>query len=193
MLSSAGPDAPPSGGDRLGNRIGDPLTLDDAFTESDPQTLSSLFGPDFARTVFALPVGVWSGPVRSAYGTHLVLISGRSEGAMRPFEDVRGAVAEARFAARQRALKAEYRGTLRAKYGVVWDENLRRFARTPPPGSPTHDPAGAPTEPEPPAGPPRAARGAPRRAERPGVSDRFRAREVPGRSEPRMPGCHRDG
>lgn len=112
-LSSAEPDAPPT--------VGDPLALDDAFADIDPDSLASLFGPDFARSVFALPVGTWSGPVRSAFGIHLVLVSNRRQGETRSFEEVRGAVAEAWYAARQRALKAEYLSALRAKYRVVWD------------------------------------------------------------------------
>ncbi len=121
MLSSVGPDARRSAGDR----IGDSPIIDDAFTDIDPQGLSSLFGPDFATSVFALPLDIWSGPVRSAYGTHLVLISDRKPGQMRPFEEVRDTVAGAWFAARQSMLRAEYLGTLRAKYGVVWDVNVR--------------------------------------------------------------------
>ncbi|MHB2208218.1 peptidyl-prolyl cis-trans isomerase [Methylobacterium sp. CM6257] len=117
LLSSAGSDARPT--------VGDPLALDDAFTDLDPQSLASLFGPDFARSVFALPVRSWSGPVRSAYGTHLVRISSRTQGEVRPFAEVRGAVTEAWYGARQRALKDEYLGALRAKYGVVWDVSAR--------------------------------------------------------------------
>lgn len=121
VLSSADGDA----GSTVGDPVGDPLALDEAFTDMDLQGLSSLFGPDFARSVFALPVGAWSGPIRSAYGTHLVLVSSRSQGEARPFEDVRGAVAEVWYAARQRALKADYLASLRTKYGVVWEVGAR--------------------------------------------------------------------
>lgn len=113
LLASAGSAAPPA--------LGDPLALEEAFTDIDSEALSRLFGADFARDVFAFPVGSWSGPVRSAYGTHLVLVSSRAQGEVRPFEEVRGAVSEAWYRARQSALRAEYLGSLRAKYGVPGD------------------------------------------------------------------------
>ncbi len=117
LLASAGSAAPPA--------LGDPLALEETFADIDGEALSSLFGADFARNVFALPVGSWSGPVRSAYGTHLVLVSSRAQGEVRPFEEVRGAVSEAWYRARQSALREEYLGTLRAKYGVAPDAAAR--------------------------------------------------------------------
>lgn len=117
LLASAGNAAPPA--------LGDPLALEEAFADINSEALSSLFGADFARRVVALPVGSWSGPVRSAYGTHLVLVSSRSEGEMRPFEEVRGAVSEAWYRARQSALREEYLGRLRAKYAVARDAAAR--------------------------------------------------------------------
>ncbi|WFT81757.1 MULTISPECIES: peptidyl-prolyl cis-trans isomerase [unclassified Methylobacterium] len=103
---------------------GDPLALDSSFADIDLQALSSLFGPAFARAAFALPVGSWSGPVESAYGTHLVLVSSRAQGALRGYDEVRNLVSEDWHRAKERELKDAYLGRLRDKYGVVWDAGV---------------------------------------------------------------------
>ena len=114
-----------SGNERLPE--GDPLPLEGAFTSIDLQALSSLFGPDFARSVFALPVGSWSGPVWSAYGPHLVLVSDRAQGEPRRYEDMRNAVLEDWRKAKERETKDAYLDKLRDKYGVVVEDSARSF------------------------------------------------------------------
>ena len=52
--------------------VGDPILLENEFREVDEQTVSNVFGADFARAVFLLKPGSWAGPVKSGYGVHLV-------------------------------------------------------------------------------------------------------------------------
>jgi len=47
------------------------------------------FGPGFAASVAKLPTGVWSGPVESTHGWHLVQVSLRADSPAVRFEDVR--------------------------------------------------------------------------------------------------------
>jgi hypothetical protein len=51
---------------------GDPPVPSPSLSLRSEQELASLFGPEFARSVFALGVGGWQGPVRSSHGLHLV-------------------------------------------------------------------------------------------------------------------------
>lgn len=81
--------------------------------------LGERFGPDFAREVFALPVGVWSGPVRSSYGEHLVWIRERSPEVVRPFAAVRDEVRRAVLAERRRQALSGALAELRAGVPVV--------------------------------------------------------------------------
>jgi hypothetical protein len=105
--------------------IGDRLLLDAEFRDADEQTLSSIFGPDFARAVFALSPGVWSGPVKSGYGVHLVSITSLTAAKQRPFEKVRGEVLQDWRRERESTANRDYLARLREKYGVVLDSSVK--------------------------------------------------------------------
>ena len=79
-----------------------------------------LFGNSgIARNLFAAPLGKWSGPLRSAYGWHLVRVSSAQQGGRRPFDAVRGQVRE-NFVARAREEANRQRlAALRSRYTVV--------------------------------------------------------------------------
>src|SRR5262245_21341166 len=52
--------------------LGDRLLLGSELRDETEQSISNTFGPEFARAVFVLGTGKWSGPVQSGYGQHLV-------------------------------------------------------------------------------------------------------------------------
>ena len=54
--------------------VGDPFMLGRRFADRSETDLAGLFGPSFAKEVSALATGVWSGPIDSSYGAHLVRI-----------------------------------------------------------------------------------------------------------------------
>lgn len=54
---------------------GDPFPLGRSFRLRSARQLGASFGPGFAPAVAELPVGVWAGPVESAYGAHLVRVT----------------------------------------------------------------------------------------------------------------------
>jgi hypothetical protein len=100
---------------------GDPLPLEDLHADLDAQAVFSLFGPDFARTVFELNPGSWSGPLKSGYGAHLVLVIRRDEGEPRRFEEVRNTVVDDWRRAKAVETNEAFLAKLRNKYGVVVD------------------------------------------------------------------------
>ncbi len=57
------------------------------------QVLDNAFGGGFATSLAELPVGTWSGPVRSGLGLHLVQVTDRQTERVAPFEEVRDLVA----------------------------------------------------------------------------------------------------
>ena len=91
---AARPGAPARGGDDHAKRIGDPILLEAEFRDVDEQTVSNLFGAEFAHAIFSLKPGSWSGPVQSGYGVHLVRIIDFNSAALRPFDEVRSKVLE---------------------------------------------------------------------------------------------------
>ncbi len=104
---------------------GDPLPLESEYAGLDLQAVSRLFGPDFARTVFELAPGSWSGPVRSGYGVHLVQVLDRDPGEPRRFEDVRDAVIDDWHRGKAIKTSEAFLAKLRDKYGVVVDARAK--------------------------------------------------------------------
>jgi hypothetical protein len=121
-----------TGGDDSATTMGDPILLETEFHDVDAQTVSNVFGSDFARTVFLLKPGSWAGPVKSGYGVHLVRITDTRLATLRPFQEVRPKVLEEWRRQREDQTKAMYLGKLREKYGVVIDDSVSPLLAAPP-------------------------------------------------------------
>jgi len=67
---------------------GDPFLLPAELPPASPRSLDARFGPDFAKQLMTLPLQRWSGPVRSAYGLHLLWIHERERGAVPGWQEV---------------------------------------------------------------------------------------------------------
>jgi hypothetical protein len=112
---------------------GDPTLLPEGLELAGTSEIERLFGDDFARALAALEPGGWGGPLRSAFGLHLVRIGARETGRLPELAEVREAVSRDWFAAKKRAaLDAFYDGLLE-RYEVVIE---------PPPSSEGPDEAG---------------------------------------------------
>jgi hypothetical protein len=105
--------------------VGDPLLLEADFHDVDQRTLSNMFGTEFAAAVFTLRPGPWSGPIKSAFGVHLVRVVDLRPAEPRPFESVRDKVAEEWRHQREGEMKASYLAKLQQKYGVVIDDSVK--------------------------------------------------------------------
>lgn len=103
---------------------GDRLLLGDDSAEINELALSSMFGSDFAREVFALEPGEWEGPVKSGYGLHLVLVRQRTPAELKPFESVRDTVLVEWRNEKQSALGRDYLAELRKKYGLELEDGV---------------------------------------------------------------------
>jgi peptidyl-prolyl cis-trans isomerase C len=57
--------------------LGDGFMLDDTYRDRTMPDIEAVFGRDFAQSLFELNPGVWSGPIASGYGLHLVRIEER--------------------------------------------------------------------------------------------------------------------
>ena len=55
--------------------VGDASLLPTEMSPTDISSIGETFGPDFAAAVSAAPPGLWSGPVASPFGLHLVRVS----------------------------------------------------------------------------------------------------------------------
>lgn len=101
-LRAAGPQADTS-------RLGDPTTLPAELPDGLAREVALTFGDAFARALEGAPTGEWTGPVRSTYGLHLVLVRARAGGEAPDLASVRPLVEREVIAERrQRALAALY-------------------------------------------------------------------------------------
>ena len=109
-----------AGGSANWQKLGDPFPLGRDFKARSQRQLASSFGANFARDVFALPDGEWSGPVRSAYGQHLVRVTDRRPEQMPELASVRNQLRHRLLSERREAsleamvadLRESYRGNV---------------------------------------------------------------------------------
>jgi hypothetical protein len=102
-----------------GGTEGDPFPLPTSYRDTPPDRIAGDFGWSFGEAIRKLEPGGWSGPIASEYGWHLVRVTGRVEGRIPSFEEVRVAVREDWLdAQREAATEAAYL-EVRERYEVV--------------------------------------------------------------------------
>jgi hypothetical protein len=107
-------------------RLGDVFLPGGHLRAQSAQELTRLFGPDFTRAAFALEPGAWVGPLRSAYGFHLVRSEATEPARTAPFEEVRARVLAQVLEERRQVRLAAALRALRQKYAVQVDGQAGR-------------------------------------------------------------------
>jgi hypothetical protein len=96
----------------------DVLPVPNDFEAQPLHIIAQTFGDDFAASVAAQSPGRWVGPIRSAYGLHLVLVRERRQGSLPQLPQVRDAVLrEWQSAHRVESNSRAYR-QMRSKYSI---------------------------------------------------------------------------
>ena len=108
-------------------RWGDPQLFPESLRDADEQSVSAAFGPAFAREVFLLDAGSWSGPIASSYGQHLVRVDAATAARQRTLPEARAEVLELWRTVKAAEREARTLAELRERYGVVLDEGVRRM------------------------------------------------------------------
>ncbi len=106
---------------------GDPQLLPEELRDADQRTVEASFGPEFARQVFRLELGRWSGPVTSPYGEHLVRVLAATGPRQLTLAEARGELVTLWRTERGREREARYLAELGEKYGVVLDDTVRQL------------------------------------------------------------------
>jgi hypothetical protein len=78
--------------DATSSRLGDAFALGADIGPLTDHDLDQRFGPGFAAAIAEAPVGTWTGPIPSTYGTHLVRVTERLAPTTPPLESVRGRI-----------------------------------------------------------------------------------------------------
>jgi hypothetical protein len=98
--------------------LGDRSLLEYQYQDVSQREISSIFGDEFAAKVVELPPQIWHGPVRSAYGLHVVIVDQRQSGRLLELDEVLDAVRrDWEHLNRQTLADNFYRG-LKEKYQV---------------------------------------------------------------------------
>lgn len=98
---------------------GDAFMLPRSYLERSQAEISELFGREFAAHLFRLPEGRWQGPVRSAYGWHLVRLEQRRPARLLAFDEVAERVAADLEAQRRREANEAFYHSLLERYEIV--------------------------------------------------------------------------
>ena len=99
--------------------IGDPFPLSQNFESLSESQVANLFGKAFADQVLTLAPNIWSEPVESGYGIHLVFVRERVEGRLPTLEEVREVVEREWVSATRREAKDRLYQRLRDQYTVT--------------------------------------------------------------------------
>lgn len=99
--------------------LGDPSLLPRELSDARETEVASALGETFMRDLRLLKIGAWQGPIRSAYGLHLVRLDARTEAQPLPFAQARDDVLrEYQTEQRQKAMEQMY-AQARARYAVT--------------------------------------------------------------------------
>ena len=101
--------------------LGDPFLRGREFRLHSQGELAGIFGAAFAAAVMGLPENLWSGPVHSSFGEHLVRVSERHAGVAPVLTTVRARVERDWREERRETLNREAHTRLRAHYVVRVD------------------------------------------------------------------------
>jgi PPIC-type PPIASE domain len=117
-LSHPAPGAPtPELGDRIAGKS--------EFRNADERTVANQFGTKFAARIFELEPGPWLGPIESSQGLHLVRITQLLPAQLRPFDEIRGELAELWREQNQRESEERYFVEQLKRYRLVPDESVK--------------------------------------------------------------------
>jgi hypothetical protein len=95
---------------------GDPFFRGAAFEAATDAEIRRAFGRELAEAMADVPMGLWAGPLSSAYGLHLVLVTDRTTPPPPTLEAIRARVEEDWLRAERARMNAEALERLKARY-----------------------------------------------------------------------------
>lgn len=102
---------------------GDPFMLQKEYAQRSRRDVGNLFGRDFAQALAQLkPADQWQGPIKSAYGWHVVKLRKVTPAKVQPFAAVIDKVNVDWQQAQRKAANESYFANLKAKYSIIYPE-----------------------------------------------------------------------
>jgi parvulin-like peptidyl-prolyl isomerase len=103
--------------------LADPFMFQDYYGDRSFDEISRTFGPGFARALLELAPGVWSGPIESGYGWHLVWVDSTTPARVPAFEDVESEVRREWIEGQRAEIRKRAFEAMRGRYEVVLPED----------------------------------------------------------------------
>jgi peptidyl-prolyl cis-trans isomerase C len=110
--------------------VGDLPVAASPVTAATRRQVGDRFGARFADAVFALEPGAWAGPVPSAHGQHLVLVTEHAAARLPELAEVSGQVAADMDAERRAGAVDALYARLRCTYEVTVEDDARHDERS---------------------------------------------------------------
>lgn len=106
--------------------LGDPISLPRSLEKKRLSAIAAQFGRDFATALSEAEQGGWQGPLRSAYGLHLVFIDGYIPGRALTYEEAERSIRrDWEIQQRELAINRLYE-TLSEKYTITIEEPAKK-------------------------------------------------------------------
>jgi parvulin-like peptidyl-prolyl isomerase len=100
-------------------KLGAASMLPTQIEHAGVDVVSRDFGTAFAERLESLPVGEWTGPVASGFGTHLVRVTARTPAALPPLDTIRPSIAREWENERRAGSRSDSYQKMRGNYTVV--------------------------------------------------------------------------
>jgi hypothetical protein len=98
--------------------LGDSFLLPHEFADASPRAVAAQFGSEFAGQLARAKTGEWTGPIRSGYGVHFVLLTARTDSRLPALDEVRESVTRDVMSARRLEANRRFLDGLLAQYQV---------------------------------------------------------------------------
>jgi hypothetical protein len=100
------------------DKLGDSLLLPHEFAGESHSAVASQFGREFAEQLAELKMGEWTGPIRSGFGVHFVLLTARTDSRLPEVDEVRELVRRDLMNVRRLEVNRRFLEGLLARYKV---------------------------------------------------------------------------
>ena len=101
------------------NEWGDPFLLSHHIPLSSESSIGRQYGPQFAARALELPVGSWSDPIPSSYGSHIVWVHERSPSELPALGEIRKRVENEWLREREQKALTDHTEALRARAEII--------------------------------------------------------------------------
>ena len=96
-----------------------PLWIKKNFSLKTDKEIERIFGKGFSKNLHNMNLNEWSGPFRSVYGSHLILLLGKTQPQEASFEEVFSQVLSDFLLKRQEEQDKSYLKDLKSEYKIV--------------------------------------------------------------------------